>query len=477
MKRYMRIFGILTVAAGLFFTACESGSGGGGISPFLALFLNGGDSGHSITAFSFTSAKNLGLSADVSGTISGTSIAVTVPYGTTVTALKATFTTTGKSVSVGGAAQTSGVSANDFTGPVTYTVTAADGSTRDYTVTVTVAINTAKEITAFGFTSAKNSVLSTNVTGAITGTIIAVTVPNGTASIANLIATFTTTGTSVKIGTVEQTSGTTANDFTSAKIYTVTAANGSTQSYTVTVTVASASAKEITAFSFPVDTNVYNLNHEYGIDLGTTISGTSITAKLPYGSTLVATFATSGASVTVGGVAQVSGVTSNDFTNPVTYRVTAADGSWQDYTVTVLFAPALGCPTLGKDNSSYWAGEFSTTTDTDTFALGLTCDAINAAADPYYLYIFMNVGLFYNRTALETYAAGLGATVTPMSDERVLELTAPSLDAMQKILARIVYVPPGEAVLEDGRFYIQFKNNNSGLRASARINITVNAPE
>ena len=48
----------------------------------------------------------------------------------------ATFTTTGASVAVGGAVQTSGVTANDFGSPVTYTVTAADGTTQDYVVTV-----------------------------------------------------------------------------------------------------------------------------------------------------------------------------------------------------------------------------------------------------------------------------------------------------------------------------------------------------
>ena len=338
MKQYMRIFGILIVAAGLFLTSCESGSGSSGnsmLSGLLALITpNGG--GHSITAYSFTSAQNPGLSADVSGTISGTSIAVTVPYGTMVTSLKATFATTGASVTVGSAAQTSGVTANDFTNPVTYTVTAADGSTQDYTVTVTIAVNTAKEITAFGFTSANNSVLSTDVTGAISGTNISVTVPYGTTSVTALVATFTTTGTSVKIGTTVQTSGTTVNDFLSAKTYTVTAADGSTQSYTVTVTVASASAKAITAFSF-----TSAKNSVLSADVTGTISGTNIAVTVPYGTTvtgLVATFATTGASVKVGTTVQTSGITANDFSLAKTYTVTAADSSSQDYTITVTIA-------------------------------------------------------------------------------------------------------------------------------------------
>ena len=85
-----------------------------------------------ITAFSFAD-----LSA--TGTISGTDIAVEVPYGTDLTALVATFSTTGANVTVGGTAQTSGATANDFTDPLTYRVTAADGTSQDYRVTATEA--------------------------------------------------------------------------------------------------------------------------------------------------------------------------------------------------------------------------------------------------------------------------------------------------------------------------------------------------
>jgi hypothetical protein len=60
-------------------------------------------------------------------------IALTVPYGTSVSALVPTITITGASVS-----PASGV-AQDFSSAVTYTVTAADGTTQPYAVTVTVA--------------------------------------------------------------------------------------------------------------------------------------------------------------------------------------------------------------------------------------------------------------------------------------------------------------------------------------------------
>ena len=66
-----------------------------------------------------------------------------MPFGTDVTALVATFSSTGASVKVGTTVQASGTTANDFTSPVAYTVTAADGSTATYTVTVTVAASVA----------------------------------------------------------------------------------------------------------------------------------------------------------------------------------------------------------------------------------------------------------------------------------------------------------------------------------------------
>jgi hypothetical protein len=48
---------------------------------------------------------------------------------------------------------------------------------------------------------------------------------------------------------------------------------------------------------------------------------------------LIANFTTTGVAVTVNGVQQVSGETTNDFTNPVIYTVTAQNGSLKRYTV------------------------------------------------------------------------------------------------------------------------------------------------
>jgi hypothetical protein len=77
-------------------------------------------------------------------------IAVTVPYGTNLTKIKATFTASAFSeVSVDGSVQSSGSSEVNFTNPVTYRVKANNGATTDYVVTVSVTpIQTINTITS-----------------------------------------------------------------------------------------------------------------------------------------------------------------------------------------------------------------------------------------------------------------------------------------------------------------------------------------
>ena len=297
----------MLLAAMLLMVITSCGGGGGGSDPIPAP----SSSAKAITAFSL---------GGVDGTINetGKTIAVSMPFGTDVTAMVATFTTTGASVKVGSTVQISGTTANNFTSPVVYTVTAADATTQDYTVTVTVAASSAKAITAFSIGGVIGTINET-------GKTIAVTMPSGT-SVTALVATFTTTGANVKVGSTVQVSGTTAHNFTAPVVYTVSAVDATTQDYTVTVTVALSSAKAITAFSLA---GVAGTINETGKTIAVTMpSGTSVTA-------LVATFTTTGASVKVGSTVQISGTTANNFTSPVIYTVTAADATTQGYTITV----------------------------------------------------------------------------------------------------------------------------------------------
>ena len=117
-----KIYMLLAAMLLMVITSC----GGGGSDPIPAP----PSTLKAITAFSL---------AGVVGTINetGKTIAVPMPFGTDVTALVAIFTTTGASVKVGSTVQISGTTANNFTSPVIYTVTASNATTQDYTVTIT----------------------------------------------------------------------------------------------------------------------------------------------------------------------------------------------------------------------------------------------------------------------------------------------------------------------------------------------------
>ena len=116
-----KIFVLLAAVLIMIISACSSG--GGHSDPKSAPL----SSAKAITAFSFKYPAAVGTITE-----SIHSIAVTVPSGTNVTALIPTITHTGASINPAiGVAQ-------DFTSPVTYTVTATDATTQHYTVTLIV---------------------------------------------------------------------------------------------------------------------------------------------------------------------------------------------------------------------------------------------------------------------------------------------------------------------------------------------------
>ncbi|MDP3587882.1 MAG: ice-binding family protein [Sulfuricurvum sp.] len=291
-------------------------------------FISGCSSSGSANPVSSTSSSTLISNYSLAGSTgiideATKTIAVTVPNGTDITKLVATYTTEGASVKVGTISQTSGTTPNNFTAPVSYIVTAGNGTTATYTVTVTVASATDKSMTTY---------FLAGVAGVINepAKTIAVAVPYGT-NVTALVATFTSTG-SVKVGTTTQTSGVTPNNFTNPVAYIVTAGDASTATYTVTVTVASNTAKAITAYSFSGYTGASGVINETAKTIAVTVpNGTNVTA-------LVATFTSTGTTVKVGTKTQTSTATANNFTAPVAYIVTAGDGSTATYTVTVAVA-------------------------------------------------------------------------------------------------------------------------------------------
>ena len=319
----------------------------------------------SLLAFSF-------IAPEVTASIDeeNKAISVTVPFGTDLLALVAKFSlSTNASLKIGDTAQSSRITANNFTSDVTYTVIAQDGSTANYKVSVKIAAATGKDITSF-------SLVNPSVNGVIdeTGKTITLTVPFGT-DISALIAKFTLSPeASAKIGETLQTSQTTANNFASSKIYKITAQDGSTANYTVTVKIAPATGNAILAFSFVNPAVTATINE----------ANKTISATLPFGtdlSALVARFTLSANAVAkIGDVTQTSETTANDFSSALTYKVIAENGTISNWTINVSIAQpdqisgatvTMVAPVLGATPQD--AAAVQAATDNDDYTVtGLT---------------------------------------------------------------------------------------------------------
>jgi hypothetical protein len=200
-----------------------------------------------------SSAKDLltfGFPTYGAATITGTNVSLTVPYGTVVTALAPTYTISPFATCVPASGST-----RNFTNPVHYIVTAQDLTTKDYTVTVTVAAaSSAKDMLTFG-------------PGAtISGTNIAWSMPYGT-SLTNLAPTFTLS----PLATCDKASGSTQN-FSSPVHYIVTAQDNTTKDYTVTVTVA---LQGVTFTTTPLDVSTSATGAEI-LNTGTLIAANHV---------------------------------------------------------------------------------------------------------------------------------------------------------------------------------------------------------
>jgi hypothetical protein len=178
-------------------------------------------------------------------------INVKVPHGTDLLNDTAYFTLSAQATAeILNSIQQSGVTVNDFSNPVTYTVTAQDGTTKEWTVTATIAKNTAAEITAFKINGQRISTIDADAH------TIRIIMPKGT-SVTNLVSSYSVSyGAIVTVGGVQQVSSMTANDFTTPITYTVTAEDGSTvQNWIVTVVVSTYNS--VDEFAQDIDIKIF----------------------------------------------------------------------------------------------------------------------------------------------------------------------------------------------------------------------------
>ncbi|MCG8697181.1 MAG: DUF5018 domain-containing protein, partial [Bacteroidales bacterium] len=268
----------------------------------LAGWSEGPSSAKQITSFSFAEQTGPAVIDNVSHNID-----IEVKAGTDLTKLVPTITISNLSTIT----PASGI-ARDFSKTVSYTVTAEDTSTLDWTVKVTSkSLSSENDIIAF-------SVANQIGTEAIDATNHRVSLVVGSSSdITNLIPTIEISSNA----TVSPASGV-AQDFSSPVTYTVTAEDGTKQAWEISITQLSG-ANDIISFSVPGKIGLCDIdlvNHTLSLDVA---SGTDLTNLKP--------------TIAISSNAKIdpaSGVARN-FSSPVTYNVTAEDGTVQEWTVSI----------------------------------------------------------------------------------------------------------------------------------------------
>lgn len=179
--------------------------------------------------FSILKSDNQGkVVNDVEASIQGSVITLPLDKYDDLKSLIAVFEYNGKSITINGVKQESGVTSNDYSQPLVFTVEAEDGSKQQYTVEI--ALKDTGVLSAFRFLKKNNAFLTADVSSSIGEESI---IPLVTFSQSELIPTFTTNAVKVLVGEVEQKSGMTKNDFSSPVVYQFIMRNGETFQYTV----------------------------------------------------------------------------------------------------------------------------------------------------------------------------------------------------------------------------------------------------
>lgn len=179
--------------------------------------------------FSILKSDNQGKVAnDVEASIQGSVITLPLDKYDDLKSLIAVFEYNGKSITINGVEKESGVTSNDYSQPLVFTVEAEDGSKQQYTVEI--ALKDTGVLSAFRFLKKNNAFLTADVSSFIGEESI---IPLVTFSQSELIPTFTTNAVKVLVDEVEQKSGMTKNDFSSPVVYQFIMRNGETFQYTV----------------------------------------------------------------------------------------------------------------------------------------------------------------------------------------------------------------------------------------------------
>ena len=175
----------------------------------------------SIYSFRIRASNNPNLAHDITGVISHDSIILSVDSTINVSSLVPTISFEGISLLPNASIP------QNYSSPVTYTVSAEDGSQIDYKTYLNILPGT-KIISSFIFKASNNTSLSSDLAAVISGDSILIQIPPGI-PLNSLVPSITYSGQSLSP------ENEIANDFTHPVYYQVTAQDGSRRNYTVFV--------------------------------------------------------------------------------------------------------------------------------------------------------------------------------------------------------------------------------------------------
>lgn len=267
---------------------------------------------------------------NVKGIISETAqtIGITVPFKTDIANILTYIYPSKKgNIWVTGNLHTNGSSRYNFDKPFKIKVIAEDGiHFKEYTVYLNVAQNTECDLISW-------NIVSPSTTGTIIGDKVTSTLPFKS-SLKNLVASFTISDSArLFINSTKQSSGITANNYTDTVALTVVSQDGKhSKIYKVKINITPNNQCELLSFNFTNPAKAVNITQD-------TVSSKVLVevAENTDLTNLVAIFSLSdSATAFINSKKQNSGVTSNDFTNPLVYKVLAQNGlKSKDYEVTV----------------------------------------------------------------------------------------------------------------------------------------------
>ena len=340
-------------------------------------FTEDPDTVRSITDFRFTKDKNselktLSMAAIANDGHEGTITATVLYTGSAKPeSLIPTFITPG-TVTVNGASQTSGYTAQDFRKTLTYVCTSRDGQyTRKYTVKIRFVYAEPAQslLKTFRFPAGVNP-LTKDSEGRIDQTAHTVHI---TASYAGqkpqkLIPEFSATG-EVTVDGLTQSSGFSAQDFEYPVYYKVTdpddPATYTIYAVTVSYEYSADSGCELTEFKLLQQDNPANSSLTQDVTAVISAYSGVIYALLPRGvdvTNLIPRFTARGR-VTVDDVEQTSGETAADFSSAVEYKVTSENGLYTKiYRVTLQQSGSIihvDPLATGRNNGSTWEDAFT----------------------------------------------------------------------------------------------------------------------